>query len=127
MEREWGRGGRYRGVSTPRSQSALVEGGGGRCTPRADGPRPWDMTEGQGKNFASFGFRKTIDRGVSFGDTLSSRHLLKNGGKGGARGDDVQRGGKKVLKFLKRLSGAGLRRNSGGGGANANVSANVKG
>lgn len=71
---------------TQRSHSALA---GDSCTPRADGPRPWDMTDGgKDKNFASFGFRKG-DLFHSFGDTFSSRNLGRHG-HGKARTKNVQ-------------------------------------
>ena len=121
VERSFRGGGRYRPapVTAPRTQSALVDG----CcvTPRADGPRPWDMTElsHNSKNFASFGFRKNYNEGgMSFADTFSSRHLLRHSIKGGGRnsthnwkGDASPRQGKKRFRFLRklgaRLSGSG--------------------
>lgn len=55
----------------------------GTGTPRADGPRPWDMTELSGKNFASFGWRK----GGWDGFEVSNRHLGRGKGKGKGRAD----------------------------------------
>lgn len=83
-------------LPVPRSHSALAEAG----VARADGPRPWDMTDVSGKNFASFGLRKE-GVGAAFGDGLKgSRHLL---GKGLRKVEGRQLGRRK-FRFLRKLS-----------------------
>lgn len=125
-----GRGARFRdraSLSAPRSHSALAgECGLSNVTPRADGPRPWDMTElsQNSKNFASFGFRKNHDGLQSFADTFSSRHLMRHGSKlppksaaADWRMDNGQRrgGGKRRFRFLrKKLSVSALKWATGG-------------
>lgn len=102
-------GARYaRTVPAPRSQSALA--GAEMGCRRADGPRPWDMTElsQTGKNFASFGFRKNGEAAVGVlgegfgGKSVGGKGKGKGKGKRREFGDGEGGGGRRRFRFLRK-------------------------